>query len=407
MTLLIQIPQSTAELGGDRLHGAVFPREGLHLHTSLKCPFQVTSRPRLLDGRRHGQVPDEGPLSDAPAHRVNPSGQGARPFSSFCTPSAATAREGGPRAPSPRAVAVPLQPHRDSPAAKAAPPEPPRRPCAAPEFPSAGGLGSEAGKRSVRTDGWRPGPGLARKAAMFREGAPSLSCEWDGVSSGLGFKQHVHARCPPGRANCREPCAEGGAGRGGARLGTAFLCTQACVCPRAARHGPSQRPLPSAALPRAGSQAATLLRPRSRLHHQDVPRSLHVYFCCQHAACGDFSATSLPLEPGRNAHGAPVKGPAAARAAVAGREGHCSTSLVIHEANKTRVGYTVRIPGRGRSTLTGEGVCERLPACGKGKTPRCQGAESLTCVSTGRGMENDARPIHTMEYTSAAEGRGS
>lgn len=155
---------------------------------------------------------------------------------------------------------------------------------------------------------------------------------------------------PTRPANRRRACVEGGAGRGGARLGTAFLCTQACVCPRAAWHGPSQQPLPSAALPRAGSQAATLLRPRSRLHHQDIPHSLRIYFCYRHPACGDFSAISVPLEPWRNTHGAPVKGPAFARAAVAGREGHCSNSLVIHEANKTRVGYTVRIPGCGRST---------------------------------------------------------
>lgn len=125
------------------MHGAVFPWEGLHLHTSLNCPFQVTSRPQLLDGRRHRQVPDKGPLSDAPAHRVNPSGQGARPLSSFCTPLLPQLRRGaqGP-IPESRASALRSDSHcnltgtlwQSRPLLLS----PPQRTYAASEFPPAG-----------------------------------------------------------------------------------------------------------------------------------------------------------------------------------------------------------------------------------------------------------------------------
>ncbi|XP_036180158.1 uncharacterized protein LOC118664294 isoform X2 [Myotis myotis] len=226
MTLLIQIPQSTAELGGDRPHGAVFPREGLHLHTSLKCPFQVTSRPDSLMGGDTGR-------SRTKVHSLTP------------PPTGSTRRD-----------------KEQDPSAHSAPP-----------------LLPQLGRRG-------PGPHPREPRAV------AVPCQVTAAATSPGLS------------------GSGGRSSGAPRSAPVPLQNSHL---QAAWHGPSQRPLPSAALPRAGSQTATLLRRRSRLHHQDIPRSLRVYFCYRHPACGDFSATSVSLEPGRNAHGAPVKGPAAAR----------------------------------------------------------------------------------------------
>lgn len=172
-------------------------------------------------------------------------------------------------------------------------------------FALTGGLGSEAGKRSVWTDG-DLGRGWKERLPCFGKEHHLLAVSETPFPQAAGLNSTSTRDAHQAGQTGGEPCPEGSAGCSSSRLGAAFLCTQACALSPGCLAWLAQRPLPSALCCSAQNQfpGSHLLR----LHHQNIcPQPPRLFLLPTPRVRGFLSHICAP-GTWCNAHGAPVTG---------------------------------------------------------------------------------------------------